>query len=68
VLPHVLAGVESGGLGEEFSGIPRVEGFVIYAGRRIGGGFCSSHLEEIQKSKKRKEENEGSEKGDGVTQ
>jgi len=49
------------------SGSPRVEGFVSYFGRRIGCGFCSSHLEESLKIKKRKEENEGSEEGDGVT-
>jgi len=46
VLPHVLARVECGGFSEEFSGSPRVQGLVVYVGRRFGGGFCSSHLEE----------------------
>jgi len=46
MLPHVLARVESGGFVEEFSRGPRVQGLVFYVGRRVEGGFCSSHLEE----------------------
>jgi len=56
VLPHILAGGESGGLDEEFSGGPRVEGFVIDVGRRVGCIFCSGHLK--GKAKKRKKKNE----------
>jgi len=46
MLPHVLDGSKPGGLGEEVSRSPRVEGFVIDVGRRVGGGFGSGHLEE----------------------
>jgi len=57
VLPHILTGGKSGGLDEEFSGSPRVESFVIYAGRRVGCGFYSSHFKEkAEKEKKKKEE------------
>jgi len=46
MFPHVLAGGEHGGLDEEFIRSPRVQGFVVNIGRRVGGGFGSSHLEE----------------------
>jgi len=42
MLPHILVGGKSGGLGEEFNEGPRVLDFVIYVGRRDGSGFCSS--------------------------
>jgi len=44
MFPHVLAGGERGGLGEEV--IKSVQGFIINVGRRVGGGFGSGHLEE----------------------
>jgi len=56
MLPHVLAGGECGGLGEEFRGGPGVEGFVVNVGRRVGGGFCSGHLKEKAKKRKKKKE------------
>jgi len=46
MLPHVLVESKFGSLGEEVSESPRVEGFVIDGGRRVGGGFGSGHLEE----------------------
>jgi len=43
---HILTGGESGGLSKEVLGGPKVEGSVIYLGRRVGCCFRSSHLEE----------------------
>jgi len=54
VLPHVLAGGKNGGLDKEFNGSPRVECFVIYVGRRVGSGFCSSHFKEKAKKEKKR--------------
>jgi len=56
MLPHNLARDESGGLGKEFNRGPRVEGFVINVGRRVGSYFCSSHLKEKAKKRKKKKE------------
>jgi len=46
VFPHILARIESRGFSEKLSRGPGVQGSVIYVGWRVGGGFCSSHLEE----------------------
>jgi len=56
VLPYIFAGGESGGLDEEFSGCPWVEGFVIDVGRRVGCSFCSDHLKGKAKKRKKKAE------------
>jgi len=55
MLPYILAGGESGDLDEEFSGGPRVEGFVINVGRRVRCSFCSGHLKEKAKKIKKNE-------------
>jgi len=67
ILPHILAGSKSGGLGEEFSGSPRVEGSVIYVGRTIISGFCSSHFKEKATKEKKEGRNEGLVEDDGAT-
>jgi len=67
VLPPILAGGKSGGLGEEFSESPRVEGFVVYGGRRVGNGFCSRHFQEKAKKEKKEGRIKGLVEDDGVT-
>jgi len=44
-----------------------VEGFVIYVGRTVRGGFCSSHFKEKAKKEKKEGRNEGLVEDDGVT-
>jgi len=68
MLPYVLAGGECGDLGEEFRRGLRVEGFVIDVGRRVGSGFCSGHLKEKAKKRKKEGRNEGLEEDGGATQ
>jgi len=67
MLPYILTGGKSGGLGEEFSRGPGVEGFVIYVGRRVGSDFCSIHFKEIAKKEKKEGRNEGLAEDDGGT-
>jgi len=56
MLLYILPGGESGGVREEFNGGPRVEGFVIDVGRRVGCSFCLGHLKGKGKKRKKKEE------------
>jgi len=67
VLPHILVRGKSGDLDEEFSEGPRVEGFVIDVGRRVGCSFCSGHLKKKAKRRKKEGRNEGLEEDDGAT-
>jgi len=56
VLPHILAGGKSGGLNEEFSGSPRVEGFVITLGGVLKMVFVRAISRRKLKKRKKKEE------------
>ena len=58
VFPHVPARVESRDFSEKLNRGPGVQSSVICVGWRVESGFCSSHLEESLKNKKKKEENE----------
>jgi len=67
VFPYILAGGESGSLGEEFNGSPGVEGFVIYVGRRVGSGrkkqgFSGSRWRDSKKPRKTEEQRKNREK------
>jgi len=46
MLRHVHTGGKCRSLGEELGRGPRIQGLVVYVGRRVGSGLCSSHLEE----------------------
>jgi len=64
---YTFAGGEARGLSEEVLGGPGVQGFVIYVGRRIGSGFCSSHLKEKANKREKEGRNEGLVEDDGAT-